>query len=214
MFYLQDPQDWKEVLRRKRHLLLSTLSTHRYLHWYTGKIASGKSLAASYFEEYGFVRFSCDEEVHRMYKDKKFLEELRKNFPEIFNKNISKTKITKLLQTSPTFKRKYQSYIFKEVRRRANEFLMAHDGENKIVEVPLLFDAHMEHDFTYLVGTETTRQVEHLAERGEDAKRQNFNKLNSYDKHRYQLDYILHTDGTKEELKEKVFHLATELLAK
>lgn len=180
----------------------------------TGKIASGKSLASSYFEEYGFVRFSCDEEVHRMYKEKKFLEELRKNFPEIFNKKLSKAKITKLLQTNPAFKKKYQSYIYKEVRKRANDFMIKHDGENKIVEVPLLFEAHMEHDFTYLVGTETTRQVEHLKERGEDSKRQAFNKLNSYDKHRYQLDYILHTDGTKEELKQKVFELADKLLTK
>ena len=78
-------------------------------------------------------------------------------------------------------------------------------------EIPLVFDASMEKLFTYLVGVETTMQREHLLMRGEDPDRTSFNKLNSYDQHREELDYILKADGTKEELKENVKKLIEKL---
>lgn len=180
----------------------------------TGKIASGKSLAASYFEMLGFVRFSADEEVHKLYHDEKFKQKLKDRFPNIFENRFSKSRITKLLQTSDKFRREYENVIFKEVKLRMNRFFIENDGKNKVFEIPLLFDAHMEKDFTYLVGTETTRQEEHLAERGEDIRRQSFNQLNSYDKHRHQLDFILQTDGTKAELKNKVIELVKKITCK
>ncbi len=171
----------------------------------TGKIASGKSLASSFFEKEGFVRFSCDEEVHKLYLDVSFLNGLESKFPIIFtNHKLSKKKITMLLSTDKRFKKEYESYIFKEVKNRINQFIIDNDGKNKIIEVPLLFDAHMEHDFTYTVGIETKRQKEHLLERGEDITRAKFNELNSYDRHRDELDFILHSDGTKEELYDQV----------
>ncbi len=171
----------------------------------TGKIASGKSLASSYFEQERFARFSCDEEVHKLYSDLSFLKNLEARFSNAFtNHKISKKKITKLLSKDRKFKKEYESYIFKEVKNRINQFIIDNDGRNKIIEVPLLFDAHMEHDFTYTVGVETIRQKEHLLERGEDITRAKFNELNSYDTHRDELDFILHSDGTKEELHEQV----------
>ncbi len=180
----------------------------------TGKIASGKSLAAHYFEEEGFVRISADEVVHELYADSEFLRGLKKNFPEVFLHNkLSKEKITKKLSEDRKFKHSYESYIFREVKNRINEFIIEEDGRNKIIEVPLLFDAHMEHDFTYIVGVETTRQMEHLLERGEDVSRKNFNDLNSYDKHRDELDFILHSDGTKEELKKQVQQIVKEMIS-
>lgn len=178
----------------------------------TGKIASGKSLASHYFEVEGFKRLSCDEEVHKLYADNKFIKELEKTFPMIFKRHkLSKEKITALLSEDKSFKRKYEAYIFKAVKERINRFIIENDGKNKIIEVPLLFDAHMEHDFTYIVGIETTRQEEHLQERGEDVTRKQFNALNSYDLHHDELDYILHSDGTKEELHDQVKELIKKL---
>lgn len=180
----------------------------------TGKIASGKSLASHYFEKEGFVRLSADEVVHELYVDSEFLKGLKKNFPNVFlHSKLSKKRITKKLSEDKRFKRSYESYIFREVKNRINDFIIENDGKNKIIEVPLLFDAHMEHDFTFIVGVETIRQIEHLLERGEDITRKNFNSLNSYDKHRDELDYILHSDGTKEELKQQVKIVIQEMLS-
>lgn len=177
----------------------------------TGKIASGKSLATSYFRKEGFVTFSADEEVHKMYADEEFLKQLKASFPNIFTPELDKKKITELLNNDPLFKRRYLQFIFKEVKRRVNAFIIENDGKDKALEIPVLFDAHMQKDFTYLVGTETTRQEEHLKERGEKVERKNFNRMNSYDLHRKELDFILNTDGTKRELRRQVVELIAEM---
>ena len=86
------------------------------------------------------------------------------------------------------------------------EFIIETDGKNKAIEVPLVFDAHMEDLFTFLVGVETPFQMEHLLERGDHdiEKRLAFNSLNSYDANKNKLSFVLHSDSTKEHLKEQV----------
>ena len=66
---------------------------------------------------------------------------------------------------------------------------------------------------TFLVGVETTKQKEHLRERGErDVEgRLAFNRLNSYDKNRHRLDYVLTTDSTKRDLKGRVHAMLEEM---
>lgn len=176
----------------------------------TGKIASGKSLACSYFAEYGFVRFSADEEVHRLYQDDGFLKELKAKFPIVFTPDLDKKKITKLL-SEKAFYSKYCSFVFGKVKEAIEKFIVENDGKDKVFEIPLLFDAHFEKYFDYLIGTETTRQDEHLKERNESSSRKSFNEFNSYDDNRNKLNYILSTDGTKEELKSKVCDLISSI---
>ena len=180
----------------------------------TGKIASGKSLAVSYFKEEGFVSFSADECVHELYADKVFLKMLKARFPMIFTPLLNKQKIQDLLINDKVFKRRYLTFIFKMVKEKINSFIIHNDKVDKVIEIPLLFDAHMEKDFSYIVGVETTRQLDHLKERGEDSSRADFNALNSYDKHHHEIDYILTADGPKKELKAQVKKLVLKLREK
>ena len=177
----------------------------------TGKIASGKSLATSYFQEEGFIAFSADDEIHRMYQEKEFKAKIKANFPFLFTPYLNKKKISKLLHTDKRFRRQYEAFLYRELKERMFAFFLKNNGKKKVFEIPLVFDASMEKLFTYLVGVETTKQREHLLMRGEDPDRASFNKLNSYDQHREELDYILKTDGTKEELKENVKKLIEKL---
>ena len=173
----------------------------------TGKIGSGKSLATSFFKEAGYLTLSADSIVHDLYQEENFLRKLSVLFPSVFLRGkLSKKKITDKLQNDRSFKRRYETYLFHEVRRKIEEFIISNDGKNKVVEVPLLFDAHMEDLFTYLIGVETPYQKEHLLERGDRdiEKRLAFNLLNSYDSNRDRLSFILHSDSTKEHLKEQV----------
>lgn len=177
----------------------------------TGKIASGKSLVTSYFKEEGFCSFSADDEVHKMYHDPIFLAKLKCLFPMIFTPKLDKKKITSLLSIDKKFKRTYETFIFKEIKKKINDFIIENDAYDKVFEIPLLFDSHMEKDFTFTVGVETTQQEAHLRERGESIERMKFNRLNSYDRHRDTLDYIIHSDGTKEELKKQVICLINRM---
>ena len=180
----------------------------------TGKIGSGKSLATSFFKDDGYLTISSDDIVHDLYNNVDFIAKLKKNFPDIFKDGIiSKETISKLLQSDKKFKNKYQNFIFKEVKKEIENFIIKNDGKNKAVEVPLLFDAHFESLFTYLVGVETIHQKEHLLTRGDKnvEERMKFNDLNSYDKNRDKLDFVLHSDSTIEYLHKQVDDVVREI---
>jgi hypothetical protein len=74
----------------------------------------------------------------------------------------------------------------------------------------------MQKDFTYLVGVETTIQDTHLEERGDKniSDRLKFNSINSYDKHRHELDFVLTTNGPKSALKDQVEKIVKEIAVK
>lgn len=170
----------------------------------TGKIGSGKSLAVSFFKEEEFISFSCDDYVHSLYTNTAYLESLKKDFPFLFTPSLNKELIAKKLLEDKVFKRKYTLTIFSSVRKGINDFIIKNDGKDKIFEIPLLFDSHLDKDFSILVGIETNRQQEHLKERGDDISRIKFNDLNSYDKNKDKLNYILHSDYSKDNLREQV----------
>ncbi len=171
----------------------------------TGKIGSGKSLVLSYFRDLGYKTFSADDEVRRLYKDENFLKDLKKNFPALFTPDFDKKKLSSLLTEDNVFRRKYQNWLYPKIRQAANDFMIKNHEERKALEIPLLFKARMEHDFTYLLGVETTKQQEHLEERGERLnERKALSDLNDYDKKRHLLDYVIDASGTKEELYQKV----------
>lgn len=172
----------------------------------TGKIGSGKSLACLYFRKLGYASFSCDEEVHRLYADEAFLRQLRKKYPFLFDPDLDKAKLTDALLKDRRFHRAYETFLFAKLRERIEAFLAKNDGRDKVVEVPLLFDAHYEKLFTFLVGTQTTKQRAHLKERGDKdiQKRLAFNALNSYDKNVGKLDFVIQTDYSKRHLQEEV----------
>lgn len=180
----------------------------------TGKIGSGKSLATSFFKDDGYLTISSDDIVHSLYKNESFLKKLKANFPMVFKEGIlSKDIISNLLQNDNKFKNKYQNFIFKEVKKEIENFIIENDSKNKAVEVPLLFDAHFESLFTYLVGVETIHQKEHLLNRGETniEERIKFNSLNSYDENKEKLDFILHSDSTIEYLHKQVDDIVIEI---
>lgn len=177
----------------------------------TGKIASGKSLVTSYFKECGFKTFSADEQVKELYCDKQFLSKLKKEFPFIFTPELNKEVIKRLLFEDARFKKKYESYIYKEVRDKIFAFIKENDGFDKAFEIPLLFDTNWHDIFDYSIGVETDKQINYLKNRNEDVSRKDFNKLNSYDKNKHKLDHIIVNNSSKRVLKEKVVSLIDEI---
>ena len=64
----------------------------------------------------------------------------------------------------------------------------------------------MENDFTYLLGVETSKQVEYLKIRNDDdpQKRLKMNSINSYDKNKNKLDFIIVNDGDVNHVEKSV----------
>lgn len=182
----------------------------------TGKIATGKSLALSYFQKLGYKTFSCDEEVRKLYLDQSFLRQVKEDFPFLFTPDIDKQMIAKLLVEDKKFNKAYNYLIHKIIKERVDKFLNENDSFDKAVEVPLLFDAKMEKMFTFILGMDSSKQLDHLLERGDKniEKRLSFNNINNFEKNKDKLDYLIYSDFSKEELFKKIKKIAEDISAK
>lgn len=171
----------------------------------TGKIASGKSEVLKILKKNNFVIFSADDEVKNILNDEKFKKILKKKFPYIFlNDDIDKNKVFTLLFEDKVFSRNYLNLIYSELKNRINDFIIKNDGVRKAFEVPRVYDAKMEKIFDFIIGVESINQKENLYKREKSIKKLSFNDLNSYDKHKRELDYIIHNDNKIEDLEEEV----------
>lgn len=178
----------------------------------TGKIASGKSEVLKILKEYGFITFSADEVIRNMYLDKAILKVLQKEFPYLFiNNELSKEKIFEYLTNDKSFNRKYLNFIYKELKIKINSFIVENDKVNKAFEIPRVFDAKMENMFDFIVGVESKNQKENLFKREKSIKRLSFNDLNSYDKHKDELYYIIHNDFDFTHLKNEIDNMIKKI---
>lgn len=183
----------------------------------TGKIASGKSLVLLYLSELGVKTLSCDEEVKKLYLNKEFLASLEKKFKGTTKDGqLDKDYVTNKMIVDKKFARSYETLIWSNIKDVINSFLIANSESITCVEVPLLFESHLDKVFTFLVGVESSSQRDNLISRGEEDvdRKLDLNKRSLYDFNRHKLNYIIENDGSKEELKSKVKDIYLDILKK
>jgi formamidopyrimidine-DNA glycosylase len=169
----------------------------------TGKIAVGKSMVLKAFHDADCYTASADDMVHALYVNEAFLKKLEAKFPDLFeNGALNKHLISSQMLTDKKFRRSFEVFVWSAVRDEINDFLINHSDKIAVVEVPLLFDAKMEKDFTYSVGVESDKEKNLLEGRdGEEiSQKLELNKKTSYDLNRSKLDFIIHNDSSLEDL--------------
>lgn len=173
----------------------------------TGKIAVGKSQVRQMFASLGCYTASADDMVHALYASEDFNKKLQAKFPSVFlDGELNKSLVMKNMLADKKFRRAYESFVWAAVKEETNDFLIKHSDHICVCEVPLLFDAHMEKDFSYLVGVESSKQTEYLKIRKDEDvdKRLNINKKTAYDLNRKKLDFIIENNDSKEYLLHQV----------
>ena len=107
-------------------------------------------------------------------------------------------------------------HFWSNIKDVINSFLIANSESITCVEVPLLFESHLDKVFTFLVGVESSSQRDNLISRGEEDvdRKLDLNKRSLYDFNRHKLNYIIENDGSKEELKSKVKDIYLDILKK
>lgn len=183
----------------------------------TGKIASGKSLVLSMLAKLGFKVASADEIVHELYKDQKYLNKLKDKFPVVFDeKGLNKKLVIENMMSDKKFRRNYQNFIWSEVKDKINSFMIDNSEDYKAIEVPLLYEAKMDKDFTYIIGVETDRQVDFLKKRNDEdpRKRLQMNSINTYDIHRHEMDFIVSNKQDEGDLYSQVLSIVKAIKEK
>lgn len=180
----------------------------------TGKIASGKTEVLKLFKELGCATASADEIVHTLYANAAFVGKLQKKFPSVVtDEAVNKSMIIDLMTADKKFRRSFQTFVWAEVKDWINGFIIKNSNKVTVVEVPLLFDAKMEKEFTYLVGVETDKQIEYLTKRHDSniEGRLRFNAVNSYDVNRKKLNFIIVNNAGRDELISQVKDIYSKL---
>lgn len=136
----------------------------------TGPIGSGKSTILNYFKENGFITYSCDEMVHKLYEK----PEISRKISQILNApfDINNKKTTKLARKimidNPEIKKKIESYIYPILEKEM--VLIIKNNEKPVFEVPTLFKAHLEYLFKTIIVIEISKeqQIKNLENRNDD----------------------------------------------
>ena len=136
----------------------------------TGPIGSGKSTVLNYFKEKGFITYSCDEMVHKLYEK----PEISRKISQILNApfDINNKKTTKLARKimidNPEIKKKIESYIYPILEKEM--LLIIKNNEKPVFEVPTLFKAHLEYLFKTIIVIEISKeqQIKNLENRNDD----------------------------------------------
>lgn len=136
----------------------------------TGPIGSGKSTILNYFKENGFITYSCDEMVHKLYEK----PEISRKISQILNApfDINNKKTTKLARKimidNPEIKKKIESYIYPILEKEM--LLIIKNNEKPVFEVPTLFKAHLEYLFKTIIVIEISKeqQIKNLENRNDD----------------------------------------------
>ncbi len=177
----------------------------------TGGMLSGKSTVLKLFEKKGAFTLSCDELVREISARpfvKKKIEDLfgsaEKQFlaQKIFNQPKARTQLEDLLHP----------LVLQEIAKR----LKSDKTLLRVVEVPLLFEAHLEEyfDLTLAVAAAQNILLKRLAERG--VKKDDFEKRStaqfSQEKKMALADISLVNEGSLAQLEEKVGHIYQALL--
>ena len=85
----------------------------------TGKTASGKSTAGSYFKSKGFVYLNSDEYINKLYQDKSILSEISTKFPVVINNGeVDKKALREILTNDLKFKKRFENFIHEKRSHR------------------------------------------------------------------------------------------------
>ncbi len=183
----------------------------------TGKIASGKSLATSILKELGASTLSSDEIVNKLYQDEKIAYLIEKSLGIKFSTPIvNKKELRDNLLINPNNKKKLEKIVHPLVEKEIIKFLKEEKSPIRVVEIPLLFEAKLDHyfDTIIVVDIDEKKQKERIEKR--DAKNAMYlleiNKTNKIDQNKNKATYIIENNSTESELKKKLVKGFNELL--
>lgn len=172
----------------------------------TGPIGSGKSEILKHLKMKGYVTFSADEIVHKLYEDPKIKAKISKILNTDFDINDPKKKAIskKIMIDNASKKHEVEDYIYPILEEYLKNEVIKND---KIaIEVPLLFKAHYEYLFKtiFVVEIDKEKQISNLEKRNDTDKINSLKLNNDYHYENIEKVKILKNNGTLADLFQKI----------
>lgn len=185
----------------------------------TGGMGCGKSTVAALFAELGFRRLDADQVVRDvLLPQPEVIAAVRERFGAGVldaTGQIDRAKLGDVVFADDAALAWLEHLLHPRLQARWEEIYATARGEKFMVEVPLLFEKHLENrfDFTVCVTTSSELQLGRLEQRGvpPGIARQRLAKQLPLARKCELADFVLLNDGTLEFLREQVSELARRL---
>lgn len=114
----------------------------------TGSIGTGKSTVCEIIKRKDYLVYDCDKIVHDLYMDQDIINKVKEMFPSAVINNLINRKVLGEIVFNNIFEKKklenlIHPFVYEELKKI--------DGKNVFVEVPLLFESHMEGLFDKII---------------------------------------------------------------
>ena len=187
----------------------------------TGGIGCGKSTAARFFEEAGFSRIDTDELIrNEVLRQSEVESAIAQRFGAqtlTSEGRVNRTAVGKIVFAEETALRWLEDLLHPRLYTILRARLADAAAVDHVVEVPLLFEKHLENwfDFTVCVATTSHLQLARLEERGlpRSLAEQRISKQLPLAQKLELADYVLLNDGSPEFLRDQINRLVAELRA-
>lgn len=173
----------------------------------TGSIACGKSTVSDYLYSLGYKVVDCDKLSHEVIKKGRVAYyEVVYHFSQdilLKNREINRKKLGEIVFDDPEKRKLLESIIHPKVQKALKRY---RQDPLVFVEVPLLYETHMEKDFFKVIVVECTKenQIERLMARNdltrESAKKRIDLQMPIEDKVKL-ADYVVKNDQSIEDIK-------------
>ena len=186
----------------------------------TGGMGGGKSTAARFFEEAGFLWIDSDRIVREeLLVDTQVVAQVRDRFPGAIDaeNRIIRTELARQIFAKDEDRVWLEQMLHPMVYARWRVLLASAPDADWVVEAPLLFEQGLENwfDFIVCVSTSSANQFARLIERGipQSLSEQRISKQLPLAQKIEKADFVLSNDGTLDALRLQVNHLAARLSA-
>ena len=180
----------------------------------TGNFGSGKTFVLGLFRTKGTQIINSDKIVSSLYKNKKFLALLKKEFA-----TTNKKRIAEIVFSNKRKRKKLESFIhplvIKEIKFRLKK-LKSRNTKLVIVEVPLLFETNLQKlfDFTILVKCSKEKCIKRLKKKG-FSRSEVIARLKTQKPQKYKAkraNFIINNNSTKTKTKKQVKKIYYQLV--
>jgi dephospho-CoA kinase len=185
----------------------------------TGGIGCGKSTAARFFEEAGFGRIDSDEVIKTevLLQPEVEVALARRFGPQVLTGvgRVDRSAVAKIVFADPAALRWLEELVHPRLYAILRARLDGATLADQVVEVPLLFEKHLENwfDFTVCVATSSQLQLIRLEKRGlpRALAEQRISKQLPLAQKLELADYVLLNDGSPNFLHDQITRLVARL---